>query len=134
MPTIEVPAQLSVEHLMDAVRKLSPDELREFSRQFNRWQEKNGDGEETESALLARVRANTRLSAADQRRFNLLRRKRRSETITESETQELMALWDRVEQMNATRLDALVKLARKRRTDVKTLMRKLGIKENRDVF
>lgn len=131
---VQVPAQLSVEHLMKAVRKLSPEELREFSRQFDRWQKKNGNGEKTESVLLARIRANTRLSAADQRRLNLLRRKRQSETITESETKELMSLWDRVEQMNAARLDALVKLAKKRGTDVKTLMRKLGVRENRDVF
>lgn len=134
MPIVQVPAQLSIEHLMDAVRKLSPDELREFSRRFDSWQKKNGNGDETESVLLARIRANTRLRAADQRRFNLLRRRRQSETITEQETKELMALWDQVEQMNAARLDALVKLAKKRGTDVKTLMRKLGLKENRDVF
>jgi len=31
MPTVQVPAQLAVEHLIAAVMQLSPDELREFT-------------------------------------------------------------------------------------------------------
>jgi hypothetical protein len=34
MPTVQVPAQLTVEHLMAAVKQLSPAELGEFLRQL----------------------------------------------------------------------------------------------------
>jgi hypothetical protein len=47
---------------------------------------------------------------------------------------ELQSLWQRVEQMNVARLEALTQLAQRHGTDVRTLMRELGLKENRDVF
>ena len=38
MPTVQVPAQLIVEHLMAAVKQLSPSEWREFQHQLSAWQ------------------------------------------------------------------------------------------------
>jgi hypothetical protein len=43
MPTVQVPAQLSVKHLMAAVKQLSPDELHEFTQQFTVWQEQHSE-------------------------------------------------------------------------------------------
>jgi hypothetical protein len=63
-----------------------------------------------------------------------LRRKQQAEELTKTEEQELQALWQRVEQMNVTRLRALSNLARHRGTDAKTLMREVGLSENRDVL
>lgn len=136
--------KLNIEQLLGVVKQLSPAELREFTRQFWAWQEQNGmqvsqskiprSKAEEEAALLARVEENSRLPQALQRRFNLLRRKRQAETLTKSEEAELQALWQRVEQMNVARLEALTKLAQRRSTDVRTLMRELGFKENSDVF
>jgi hypothetical protein len=134
MPTVEVPAQLSVEHLLAAIKQLSPDELREFKRQFNEWQEQNGKQAGSEAELLACIKENSRLPAAEQRRFNRLRRKRQAETLTEAEAAELEALWQRVERMSVVRLEALIELAERRGTDVKTLMRELGLGENRHVL
>ena len=134
MPTVQVPAQLTVEHLMAAVKQLSPAELREFTWQFAEWQKQNGKQVDEEAALLACIEENSRLPAAEQRRFNRLRRKRQAETLTKPEEAELQALWQRVEQMNVVRLEALTKLAQRRGTDVRTLMRQLGLAKRPDVF
>ena len=134
MPTVQVPAQLNIDHLLAAIKQLSPAELREFRRRFEEWQERNGQQAEAEAALLARVEKNSRLPGAEQRRFNHLRRKRQAETLTRSESAELQALWRRVEQMNVARLEAVAELAWQRGTDVRTVMRELGLSDNRDVF
>jgi hypothetical protein len=65
MPTVLVPVQLTVEHLMTAVKQLSPGELRQFAKQFATWQEKNGAQVDDEATLLATIEENTRLPAAD---------------------------------------------------------------------
>lgn len=134
MPTVEVPAQLDVEHLIEAVKQLSPAELRKFSQQFTAWRDKNGTQAGKEAKLLSQIEENSKLSAPEQRRFNRLRRKRQDETLTKQEELELQGLWQRVEHMNVMRLKALTKLARHRGTDVKALMRELGLSENKSVF
>jgi hypothetical protein len=134
MPTIQVPAQLTVEHLMAAVKQLSPSELQEFMEQVATWQQQNGQQAEEEAVLLARIADNSRLPTAAQRRFNQLRCKHQTTTLTNSEAAELQALWQRVEQMNVARLEALTTLAQRRGTDVQTLMRGLGLAERPDVF
>jgi hypothetical protein len=121
----------NVDDLLAAVKQLPAAELREFQQQFAAWSGQNGNDDE---ALLAVIRTNSALPAREQRRFNRLRRKRQAETLTGSEEQQLQDLWRRVEQMTATRLEALGELARRRGTDVRTLMRQLGLAENRDVF
>jgi hypothetical protein len=130
-------AKRTVKELLAAVKDLSSAELREFEREFTSWRDHNGQGDGTpseEEALLARIRQNATLPTAEQRRFERLRRKRQAETLTPSEGQQLQALWQRVEQMNAARLEALAELARRRHTDVRTLMRQLGLSENRNVY
>lgn len=134
MPTVQVPVQLTVEHLIFALKQLSPAELRKFKRQFTKWQKQNGSAKNEETTLLARIEENSRLPVAEQRRFNRLRHKRQAETLTKAEETELQALWRRVEQMNAVRLEALARLAQQRGTNVRALMRELGLAERRDVF
>jgi hypothetical protein len=134
MPTVHVPAQLTVEQLMAAIKQLSPAEWQELQQQLNEWQERNGSREETETSLLACIQENSRLPDTEQRRFNHLRRKHQAEGLTTSEEAEIQGLWQRVEQMNVTRLEALTRLAQRRNTDVKTLMRELGIPADPGVF
>jgi len=134
MPTVQVPVQLTVEHLIAALKQLSPAELRKFKRQFTEWQKQNGSAKNEETALLARIEENSHLPAAEQRRFNRLRHQRQAETLTKAEETELQALWRRVEQMNAVRLEALARLAQQRGTNVRALMRELGLAERRNVF
>jgi hypothetical protein len=134
MPTVHVPAQLSVEDLIAAIKQLSPAEWQEFQQQLAEWQEQNGRREETEASLLASIQENSRLPDVQQRRFNHLRRKHQAEGLAASEEAELQVMWQRVEQMNVTRLEALTRLAQHRSTDVRTLMRELGISEDPGVF
>src|SRR5688500_2336702 len=106
IPTVPVPAQMTVEDLMHAIKQLSPAEWREVQQQLTEWQEQNGTREETEASLLARIQENSRLSEAKQQRFNHLRRKHQADGLIASEEAELQGLWQRVEQMNVTRLEA----------------------------
>jgi hypothetical protein len=134
MPTVQVPAQLTVEHLMAAVQQLSPTEWREFQQQLAAWQAQNGVREAIEADLVACIHDNSRLPAVTQRRFNRLRRKRQAETLTPAEAKELQMLWQGVEAMNVTRLEALTTLAQRRGTNVRTLMRDLGVTDNLSAF
>jgi hypothetical protein len=134
MPTVQVPAQLTVEHLMAAVKQLSPAEWREFQQQLTAWQAQNGVPESTEAELVTCINVNSRLPAATQRRFNRLRQKRQAETLTPAEAEELQTLWRRVEAMNVIRLQALTTLAQRRGTDVRSLMCDLGMTDNFSVF
>jgi hypothetical protein len=131
MATAPARAQWTVDDLLAAVKQLPPAELREFLRRCAAWSGQNGDDEE---ALLAAIRENSALPAAEQRRFNRLRRKRQAGTLTGAEEKQLQALWSRVERLTAARLGALGELARRRGTDVRSLMRQLGLPENHDVF
>jgi hypothetical protein len=137
MATPQARAKRTVQELLAAVKGLSSAELREFEREFTSWREHNGKGDagrSDEEALLARIRQNSTLPREDQQRFDRLRRTRQAGKLTKPEERRLQALWQRVEQMNAVRLEALAELARGRGTDVRSLMRQLGLSENRDVF
>jgi hypothetical protein len=123
MPTVQVPAQLSVEHLMDAVRKLSPEELREFSRQFDRWQKKNGDGEAEEAKLIKATRE--RLPATDERRLKRLMAKT---DLNEKEHEECLALIRKAEEVTVRRVEALAKLVKLRGKPARTVMKEIGWK------
>jgi hypothetical protein len=137
MATAHARAKQTVKELLAAVKQLSPVQLRQFEREFTTWRDHNGQGDAAapdEDPLLAAIRENSSLPAAEQQRFQRLRRRRQAETLSLSEEKELRALWQQVEQRNVARLEALTELARRRGTDVKTLLRELGISENRDVF
>jgi hypothetical protein len=126
MATAPARVPWTVDDLLAAVKQLPPEELREFQRQFAAWSR--------QEALLAAIRENSTLPATEQRRFNRLRRKQQGGTLTGAEEKQLQALWSRVEQMNVARLAALIELARRRGTNVRTLMRQFGLPENRDAF
>jgi hypothetical protein len=80
-----------------------------------------------------RRRENSRLPAAAQRRYEQLRRKCERSTLTERELTEYQALLQQLEARNVKRVEALIALAQRRGTDVRTLMRALGLVERPDV-
>jgi hypothetical protein len=88
MPTVLVPAQLTVEHLMAAIKQLSPTELCEFAQRFAAWQEENSTQGDEEAALLATIEENSRLPAVEKRRYERLRRKCERRTLTGPELAE----------------------------------------------
>lgn len=135
MPTVQVPAQLTVKHLLAGVKQLPPEQFREFMEKADRWRTrqaretaKNGD----EAALLEAATA--KLPASSSRRMKQLTRKLSASTLAEQERQELIELTDAAEQRDAERLEALVALARKRGVDLDEMMQELGLKGNKSVL
>jgi len=127
MPTVQVPVQLSVEHLMTAIKQLSPVELHEFMQQLTAWQQQNGQQPEEEVALLAHIEENSRFPAAVQRRYEQLRRKCKRRTLTERELTEYQVLLQQLEARNVKRIEALITLAQQRGTTLRGIMAELGI-------
>jgi hypothetical protein len=64
---------------------------------------------------------------AVQRRYDQLKARRRSGTLTEAEHQEFLRLIDLVEQLDAQRLEHLLQLARLRGTPLTEVMADLGL-------
>jgi sulfur carrier protein ThiS len=127
MPTVQVPAQLTVEHLMAAVMQLSPAELREFTQQFVTWQEQHRQPEPEEAMLLASVEENSRLPPPEQQRYERLRRKCERETLSDRELATYQDLLQQLEVRNAKRIAALMALAQRRGTTLRDLMAQLGL-------
>lgn len=127
MPTVQVPAQLSIEHLIAAVKQLSPPELREFTQQFATWQEQHSTTENVEAMLLASVEENSRLPATEQQRYERLRRKCERETLSARELATYQELLQQLAVRNAKRIEALIALAQRRGTTLRELMAQLGL-------
>jgi hypothetical protein len=127
MPTVEVSVQLTVKHLMTAIKQLSTTELQEFLQQLAAWQQHNGQQAEEEAVLLARIEENSHLPAAEQRRYEQLRRKCERRTLTERELTEYQALLQQLEARNVKRIEALIALAQQRRTTLRGIMAELGL-------
>ena len=127
MPTVQVPAQLTVEHLIAAVMQLSPDELREFTQQFVTWQEQHSQLEDQDTTLLASIEENSHLPPPEQQRYERLRRKCERETLSGRELATYQDLLQQLEVRNAKRLAALIALAQLRGTTLRDLMAQLGL-------
>jgi len=128
MPTIEVRSQVSLDELLNGVAQLDMPELERFISQVLTLRAKRiapGLPKE-EAGLLEKI--NQGLAPDAQRRYDELTTKRRAETLTSEEHQELLALIDRIERADAERAQTLIDLARLRKVSVPTLMSDLGIR------
>lgn len=115
--------------MLKIVKRLPVSELERFLAKLDEWRVQREEEE-----LLRVIKENSQLPPEKQKRFNRLRRKLQNETITEKEREELLAMWQELERRNIVRLEALIKLAQKRKVSVRELMEQLGIGENRGVF
>jgi hypothetical protein len=59
MPIVHAPVQLTVEHLLAAVKQMPPAELHEFEQEFTKWQKRNGTRTHEEAKLLACIKENS---------------------------------------------------------------------------
>ena len=128
MPVVEVPAELTVDHLIRAVEQLPSEELAEFTRRVIAIQVRRGVPllmNDEEQALLVAISG--QLPTEAQRRLDELREKSHEETLTPAEQAELLAFVQQVEQRDVIRAEALVRLAEKRSTTVSELMHALGL-------
>ena len=132
MSTIQMPTKLTVEHLLSAVKQLPPAELREFTQQFSEWQKQNG--EEDEAVLVTLIQEHSLLPLTEQERYEELRCKCESTTLTEHELAEYQSLLQQLETRNVKRIETLSALAQRRGTTLRGIMTELGLKGGNDDF
>ena len=127
MSTVRVEAELSPDQLLSAVQQLPPDELERFLGRVLALsaQRKAPSLPKAEADLLLEI--NKGLPAMLQKRYSELIAKRRLESLTEAEYQELLRLAEQVERIEVRRVECLVELARLRRVSLDELMDSLGI-------
>ena len=128
MPTIEVRSQVSLDELLSGVAQLDTPELERFVSQVLTLRAKRIAPclPQEEVALLEKI--NQGLPPDVQHRYDEITAKRRAETLTSEEHQELLTLIDRIERADAERARTLTDLARLRQVSVTTLMDTLGIR------
>ena len=132
MSATPVPPQLSAEHAITVVKRLSATELRKFKRQFAQWQKQDRQQIDEEAELLACIEENSRLPATQQRRYERLRQKCEHRTLTERELAEYRSLLQQLEARDVKRLEALAALARRRGTTLRGVMTDLRLQNADD--
>ncbi|MCE7981495.1 MAG: hypothetical protein DYG89_09905 [Caldilinea sp. CFX5] len=78
-----------------------------------------------QAELLQKI--NQGLPAETQQQFDLLTAKRRAETLTDEEYEELLELVDEIELRDAKRVEYLAELAQLRNVSLRALMQQLNI-------
>ena len=129
MSTVRVEAQLPTDELLKAVGQLSQPELEQFVLQVIalRARRKAPSLPRAESELLLKI--NQGASPDVQKRYGKLIAKRRAETLTPDEYDELLRLTEQTEALEARRVEYLAELARLRNTTLAALMKDLGIRK-----
>lgn len=127
MPIVQVEAQLSTDELLKAIGQLSQTELEQLASQIIalRARRQAPSLPQDEARLLLRI--NQGLPPEVQKRYNELIAKRRAESLTPDEHDELLRLTDQVENLEACRMEYLAELARLRQTSLTKLMETLDI-------
>ncbi len=123
MPTI----QIETEQLLNAALQMPRPELEQFVRRLFalKTRQESPGLSEREAELLMKI--NQGLPTNLQERLSHLIAKRRAETITAKELQELKKLTDQVELLDAQRLELLIELAHLRNVPLRKLIKQLGL-------
>jgi Rad3-related DNA helicase len=90
-----------------------------------RAQRATSDTQKKEAALLKKI--NKGLSPIENERFSTLNTQRIRHTLSATEQNELLALLEKLEKLNVSRLKYLTSLARLRNISVRELMQQLGL-------
>ena len=127
MPTIQLQAEVSRDALVEAAGQLSPTELDQFVAELLALRARRGPARlgGDESELLARI--NRGFPDDWSGRYAELIERRRDETLTPEEHQELLRLTAEAERIEGDRLSALVELAQFRGVPLRTLMDDLSL-------
>lgn len=121
---------LTIDQLITAVKQLPPTQLHVFTRRLSAWQTKSRKESDEETGLIAA--AQVRLPATAERRLRRLARKSEQGLLSAKELEEYRALAQQAEQMNAQRVEAVAKLARRWGKPVSAVMREIGWREGKD--
>lgn len=127
MPKVTLEAQLSVSDLLQAIEQLSLPELEELTSRAIalKAQRRAPSLSKEEGALLLEI--NKGIEPEIQERYEELTAKREALTLTPEEYEELLRLSDRVEVVEAKRLELLTELAQLRQTSLAALLQELEI-------
>ena len=115
---------LSLDELLEAVNRLPPAQKREFERRMAARRSDSGQKLPDESNLVRA--AKVRLSAADDRRLKRLISRSERGLLTRDELAEYQTLAQKVQRLDAARVEALAKLARHRGTSLRTVKGEIG--------
>lgn len=120
-------SKAELDQLLNGVVQLETSDLERFVEQVNfiLAQRKSPNLREPEVELIQQI--NQSLPENIQRRYDELRAKSRTETITSEEHEELLRLIDIVEQADVKRLQHLIELSQLRQVSLPDLMNQLGI-------
>jgi hypothetical protein len=127
MPAIQVRSQVSLDELLNGIAQLETQELDHLINRALTLRARRiaPSLRQSETKLLRKI--NRGLPPTIQQRYNDLTVKRREETLTPAEHDELLTLIDRIERADAERAQALTNLAQLREVPVTALMTELGI-------
>jgi len=128
MSTVQIESQVSLDELLNGVAQLSLPELEHFVLRVIalQAQRKSPSLPRNETELLLKI--NQGLPLDTQKRYDELVAKRKAETLTPDEHQELLRLIDQIEKSDAERVKYMVDLAHLRGTSLTALMEDLGIR------
>ena len=123
MSSIQIKSSVTIEDLLQGVAQLEGKELDDFIQQVLSMSVRRKAGHLGERVELI----NESLPAPVQQRFRELDEKRRAETLTEAEQEELIRINSEMEMQNVQRLKYLSELALLRKVSLRSLMEQLGI-------
>ena len=127
MAVVQVEAQLSTDELLKAIGQLDQPELEQFMYQIIELRacRQAPSLPQDEAKLLLKI--NQGISPEVQKRYDELVAKRRAESLTADEYDELLLLTDQIENLEVRRMEYLTELARLRQTSLTKLMEDFGI-------
>ena len=127
MATVRVESLVSSDDLLKAVGQLSKSELERFTSQVIalQAQKKAPSLPRSESELLLKI--NQGLPEKLKRRYEELIEKRRAETLSQKEYNELLRMTLEAEKFEAQRVECLAQLAKIRKTTLSDLIKSLGL-------
>jgi hypothetical protein len=127
MPTIQLEAEISSEQLLKAVEQMPLAEFEQFLSKLMRLQAQREASlvSRDESELLQKI--NQKIPHELQSRADELMAKRREETLTPDEYDELLRVTDEIGELDVERVECLAELASIREVSLAELMKQLGI-------
>ncbi len=128
-PTVRVKSEVNIEfdEVLDGIEKLDTAEVERFLSQVSILlaRRKAPSLSEREAELLEKI--NQGPPAAAQKRYDELRAKLQTDSITPAEYEELLELIDQIEMADAERMRHLIELAQLRQVSLDELKNQLGI-------
>jgi hypothetical protein len=127
MPTLQL--ELSPDELLKAVSQMDAAELDDFTARVLALRARRATSLPTDEVELIR-QINQGVPSDIQKRFDQLVTRRWAEVLTEDEYQELLALTEQIERIDADRLERIAQLAHVRGIPLREMIRQLGLKQH----